>query len=568
MTQNEREDVVKKRLFLVLVGVISCLLLQIPAISQSSVSLTGIVSSDAEGPMEGVLVKAKQASGNITITVVSDAQGRYAFPASKINPGQYTLSVRATGYEVPNRSMPVTVGAETTKADIKLSKVSTFVLVDQLTPAEIINSLPGTPAQARSVSECGVCHSMSRILKSTHDPEEWKAVILRMRNHTPSANDTHPESLPFHVPLGPSDEALANYLATINLSTKSEWDYQFKPYPRLKGESTKVIITEYDLPRRDGEPHDAVMDTEGMIWYADFVAPILGRLNPRTGEFKEWPLPEIKAGFPHGSLGVALDPNGNPWIGRAFQGGVATMDKKTEKITSYRIPKEFDNEFVRNTFIAVGNDGTVCFDDPFNRNIFVLDPETGKVNGYPAYPGWKFDLGTRNGTGPNGEKDTHFMYGVAMDSKGTCYWGDTANRNIGAIDTRTGKTTLYPTPTPNSFPHRIEMAADDQLWFAEINAKKIGHFDTKTKKFQEWAALGDDDPYGVALDSAGFAWTGGTPTDYVTRLNPKTGQMIQYLLPNSNINIRRVRTYDMTNPPSMLIGENHQAKIALIQSLN
>ena len=558
----------KKRLFLVLVGVISCLLLQIPAISQSSVSLTGIVSSDAEGPMEGVLVKAKQASGNITITVVSDAQGRYAFPASKINPGQYTLSVRATGYEVPNRSMPVTVGAETTKADIKLSKVSTFVLVDQLTPAEIINSLPGTPAQARSVSECGVCHSMSRILKSTHDPEEWKAVILRMRNHTPSANDTHPESLPFHVPLGPSDEALANYLATINLSTKSEWDYQFKPYPRLKGESTKVIITEYDLPRRDGEPHDAVMDTEGMIWYADFVAPILGRLNPRTGEFKEWPLPEIKAGFPHGSLGVALDPNGNPWIGRAFQGGVATMDKKTEKITSYRIPKEFDNEFVRNTFIAVGNDGTVCFDDPFNRNIFVLDPETGKVNGYPAYPGWKFDLGTRNGTGPNGEKDTHFMYGVAMDSKGTCYWGDTANRNIGAIDTRTGKTELYPTPTPNSFPHRIEMAADDQLWFAEINAKKIGHFDTKTKKFQEWAALGDDDPYGVALDSAGFAWTGGTPTDYVTRLNPKTGQMIQYLLPNSNINIRRVRTYDMTNPPSMLIGENHQAKIALIQSLN
>ncbi|MBZ5643642.1 MAG: carboxypeptidase regulatory-like domain-containing protein [Acidobacteriia bacterium] len=558
----------KKKLYSLAVGVFACLLLQIPAISQSSASLTGIVSSDAEGPMEGVLVKAKQATGNITITVVSDAQGRYAFPADKIKPGEYTVSVRATGYEVPNRSMPVTVGAETTKADIKLRKVSTFVLVDQLTPAEIVNSLPGTPAQAKSVTECGVCHSMSRILKSTHDPEEWKATILRMRNHTPSANDTHPESLPFHVPLQASDEALANYLATINLSTKSEWDYQFKPYARPKGESTKVVITEYDLPRRDGEPHDAVMDSEGMIWYADFVAPIIGRLNPRTGEFKEWPLPEIKPGFPTGSLGVALDPKGNPWIGRAFQGGVATMDKKTEKITSYRIPKDFDNEFVRNTFIAVGKDGTVCFDDPFNRNIFILDPETGKVNGYPAYPGWKFDLGTRNGTGPNGEKDTHFMYGVAMDSKGTCYWGDTGNRYIGTIDSKTGKTELYPTPTPMSFPHRIEMAADDQLWFAEINAKKIGHFDTKTKKFQEWAALGDDDPYGVALDAAGFAWTGGTPTDYVTRLNPKTGQMIQYLLPNSNINIRRVRTYDMTNPPSMLIGENHQAKIALIQSLN
>jgi streptogramin lyase len=159
-----------------------------------------------------------------------------------------------------------------------------------------------------------------------------------------------------------------------------------------------------------------------MIWYADFVAPIIGRLNPQTGEFKEWPLPEIKPGFPQGSLGVALDPKGNPWIGRAFQGGVATMDKKTEKITSYRIPKDFDNEYVRNTFIAVGKDGTVCFDDPFNRNIFTLDPETGTVKGYPAYPGWKFELGGRSGVGPNGEKDTHFMYGVAMDSKGNWDW--------------------------------------------------------------------------------------------------------------------------------------------------
>lgn len=326
---------------LAFVGVVACLLLQVPAIGQSSASLTGIVSSDAEGPMEGVLVKAKQAGGNIAITVVSDAQGRYAFPANKINPGNYTVSVKATGYEVPNRSMAVTVGAEKTKLDLNLKKVSTSVLVDQLSPAEIQNSLPGTPEQVRSVGECGVCHSMSRILMSTHDAEELKAVILRMRNHTPSANDTHPESLPFHMPLQPSDEALANYLATINLNSKPEWDYQFKPNPRPKGKSTKVIITEFDLPRRDGEPDDAVMDSDGMIWYADFVAPILGRLNPRTGEIKEWPLPEMKPGYPQGSLGVALDPKGNPWIGRAFQGGAATMDKKTEKITSYRIPKEF-----------------------------------------------------------------------------------------------------------------------------------------------------------------------------------------------------------------------------------
>lgn len=559
----------KGKACLILLSVFACLFLRLPAHGQSSVSLTGTVRSEAEGAMEGVLVKAKQASGNITITVVSDAQGKYAFPAGKILPGEYSVSVRATGYEVPNRSTAVTVGSGTTTLDLNLKKVSTFVLVDQLSPAEIMNSLPGTPEQVRSVAECGVCHSMARIVKSTHDAEEWKSVLLRMRNHTPSASDVHPENLPFHMPLQPTDEALANYLATINLSAKSQWDYEFKPGPRPKGASTKVIITEYDMPRRDGEPHDAFMDAEGMIWYADFVSPFMGRLDPKTGKYTEWPLPEIKQGFPQGSLGVALDPKGNPWIGRAFQGGVAMFDKKTEKVTSYRIPKEFDNEYVRNTFIAVGVDGTVCFDDPFNRNIFALDPETGKINGYPAYPGWKYPTpGSRMAIGPNGEKEPHFMYGVAMDSKGTCYWGDTGNRYVGAFDTKTGKTELFATPTPMSFPHRLEMAEGDQLWFAEIGAKKIAHFDTKTKKFEEWAAQGDDDPYGVALDSAGFAWTGGTPTDWVTRLNPKTGEMVRYLLPNYNVNIRRVRTYNLTSPPSMLIGENHQAKIALIQPLN
>ena len=41
-------------------------------------ALTGLVSSQEEGPMEGVLVSAKRTGSNVTITVVSDAQGRCA----------------------------------------------------------------------------------------------------------------------------------------------------------------------------------------------------------------------------------------------------------------------------------------------------------------------------------------------------------------------------------------------------------------------------------------------------------------------------------------------------------
>src|SRR6516164_8005659 len=84
-------------------------------------------------------------------------------------------------------------------------------------------------------------------------------------------------------------------------------DYELKSLPRPTRKATKVIITEYDLPRPDAEPHDAVIDADGMIWYIDFAEPILGRLDPRTGETREWALPVIKPGFSAGPLNLTLD---------------------------------------------------------------------------------------------------------------------------------------------------------------------------------------------------------------------------------------------------------------------
>src|SRR5262249_35465766 len=67
---------------------------------QTSIALTGSVTSATDGPLEGVLVSAKQTGSTITTTVVSDAQGRYRFPSSKLLPGQYSLRIRAVGYDL------------------------------------------------------------------------------------------------------------------------------------------------------------------------------------------------------------------------------------------------------------------------------------------------------------------------------------------------------------------------------------------------------------------------------------------------------------------------------------
>jgi len=79
-------------------------LASLPAVAQldraqaQSPALTGKVVSDREGPMEGVLVSAKKSGATITVTVESDAKGEYSFPASRLGPGQYTLTIRAAGY--------------------------------------------------------------------------------------------------------------------------------------------------------------------------------------------------------------------------------------------------------------------------------------------------------------------------------------------------------------------------------------------------------------------------------------------------------------------------------------
>src|SRR5262245_65393841 len=84
-------------------------------------ALTGKVTSQAEGPMEGVLVGAKKTGSTIATWVVTNAQGQYSFPRERMAPGQYVIGIRAVGYELPKTSVDVTT--ETAHRDLQLDKV-------------------------------------------------------------------------------------------------------------------------------------------------------------------------------------------------------------------------------------------------------------------------------------------------------------------------------------------------------------------------------------------------------------------------------------------------------------
>src|SRR5256885_1237198 len=109
-------------------------LLMAVAQAQAPAALTGQVSSAEEGAMEGVVVSAKRDGSTISISVVTDASGRFAFPAARLEVGHYTLKVRAAGYEVDGAKAADVADGSEAKTDIKLKKVKN--LSAHLTNAE------------------------------------------------------------------------------------------------------------------------------------------------------------------------------------------------------------------------------------------------------------------------------------------------------------------------------------------------------------------------------------------------------------------------------------------------
>src|SRR5882672_11295410 len=125
---------------LVAAAVLSAAFATVSLDAAAQAALAGKVASAEEGAMEGVLVSAKQAGSTITITVVTDEKGRYAFPASKLEPGRYAIGIRAVGYDLDGPRTAEVAAQKTAALDLKLKKTSDLAV--QLSNGEWMASAP------------------------------------------------------------------------------------------------------------------------------------------------------------------------------------------------------------------------------------------------------------------------------------------------------------------------------------------------------------------------------------------------------------------------------------------
>jgi streptogramin lyase len=528
-----------------------------PAVAQSAAILTGHVSSAEEGPMEGVVVSARRDAATFTVSVVTDMAGRYSFPAAKLEPGHYRLSIRAGGYELDSPKAVDVSAAQPATADVRLRAARD--IVSQLTDAEWLVNMPGTDSQKRILLGCNSCHTLQRIVRSVHDAAEFLQIFKRMAGYYPGSTPLHPQRLvgdiERNLTRGANLEAAARYLASVNRSSGNGSEYPLKFFARPTGRATRVIFTEYDLPRATMEPHDVILDS-GIVWFAEFGEQFLGKMDPRTGEVIEYAIPELKKGFPTGTLDLESGADGTSlWIGLMYQAGVARFDKKSESFQLFALPPEWQSDSAQMGMVTPTHadvDGKVWTKNNAQNALIRIDLKSGKLE----------SLGTPKDPATN---RTIFPYGIPADRQNNLYLLDFAGEQIAKVDAKTGAITAYKTPTAYSRPRRGRVDAQDRLWFAEYGGNAIGLFDPKTEKITEWqVATPWSAPYDVMPDERGEVWAAGMFTDRVARLDPKTSQITEYLLPRST-NIRRVWVDSSTTPPTFWAGSNHGASIVKME---
>src|SRR5690606_27155041 len=96
--------------------------------------------------------------------------------------------------------------------------------------------------------------------------------------------------------------------------------------------------TEFRAPSSPCTLRRLGIDSKGIIWYGAFSSGKLGRLDPETGEMKEYPIGRFSEPYE-----AWADPDDNIWMTDGGQGGMLVrFDQKSEKFTYYPSPQRSD----------------------------------------------------------------------------------------------------------------------------------------------------------------------------------------------------------------------------------
>jgi virginiamycin B lyase len=513
-------------------------------------SVQGVVNDAAGKPVTGAMVKLKNADRRLTFMVVSQDRGR--FEAGDLPPGQYTVQGVGGGFE-SNVSAPLAISAgKSAKIDLALANKQGPTLPPawpQRLPEEQIKGvsldLPAGNGKDLVEARCTTCHNVQRIVVKRSSHEEWDHTIARMRGLM--AIQQIPD-------ISNQDAAtIADYLTASFKPEHPVGPNDRLPRELLTGKALKYRAVTYDLVNHYAEPHDTAADPSGNAWVAERAGK-LGRFNPKTYEFVEISPPPGPAAANRQRLGnPQIDKNGILWVADGPNGRWLSYDTKYDKFSSFQWPKGHGN--AGGNSMAVSPDGKI-YATGLGKEVRVLDPSTAEYKFYASPSA--------------GGKQEPGAYGIAVAGDGSVWWAEDNIDVMGRIDPVTGKVEEYKIPYEggHAFPRRMNSDANGDLWVALWQAGKLMKIDHKTKEMKIFSPpTPNAGAYSVVVDKKNdLVWVSEHKVDKIARFNPKTEEWVEFPLPESQSDPRRV-DIDPTNPNRIYFSGNTAGRLGFVEVL-
>ena len=114
----------------------------------------------------------------------------------------------------------------------------------------------------------------------------------------------------------------------------------------------KWILKEFTIPTGSSKPVDIAVDGQGLVWFSESEANKIGRFNPWTAEFSEYPVePRNKP------LGVAVDKYNFVWFTIPDANKIVRLDPRSALCDTYDAP----TDRCKPTYIEADAQGNVWF---------------------------------------------------------------------------------------------------------------------------------------------------------------------------------------------------------------
>jgi len=502
------------------------------ALAVADGEIHGIVTDNAGKPIRGAMVKAT--AGDKTVARFTQRDGRYQIT---VPAGSYEVSADAYGLAAKRQTKDTAQAGET-----NFSLTPRFSMA-RLTSAELESLLPDNQQTRLIRANCVACHSFGMIIMHRgYTAAEWQnfiPVMTRGRVPTPTLKDV----LASPVKLATLSAALEKYFGPDAPYFGPDADPitpgQIK-HADVSDAVLSVTIREYAIPTADSFPHSVTLDDQDDAWFSELGprANKIGRFDPVTEKFEEYPVPIPKAG-PH--TGAASADGRYFWMtltGAGIPAKLASVDRQSGKVTTYDFPGN-DAHTHTLTLDAAGN--VWCT----GSTLLKFDVKTEEFQEYkmpvpPSYPESTVQAWTNTpGQPPDPFNADDTVYDAKVDSKGNVWLSMQPLGLIIKLDPTTRETkTYHPPDTPSVKGMAVD--AQDNIWFAGFQGNRLGSLNPKTGTFKlHQAPTGFATPYGLAFDKkTGYIWYADLNGNNISRFDPKTEQFAEYPIPSSNASPR------------------------------